>query len=218
MTERTFDLFVENMKRKKVDFQVIFQGNSKRLKCDKISFGCFDKLEAERQKQIWVVGAVKKSVLKYLCCKQFSITELPEFRPCYQNKANIVNKVNVDICHAYWQMAHRQSVISTTLYDKCKSPEYKFIRNVALSCMTRQKRIDYYIKGEFSHSLYEDNEPYQIVYGNIRNGIFSVMNEIKEELDGDCCYNIDGVDCDKENLPKVISILENHNLLYKVAA
>lgn len=177
-----FKLNSEVLKR---DFKVVETNGIKRLIWDEErNFGMMYRrhIENKEYSQLWVFNAVKRSFKKYYENNP-QIEMLPNFTSNRIDRNNILTlKENetfylIDAQHSYWRCAYLLGYINEKLYNKLSQPDYKLVRNKALSCTTSEKRVLTYKNGELDSYERFSHQGFRHMYSNIRNLSYKLMDE-----------------------------------------
>jgi hypothetical protein len=122
----------------------------------------------------------------------------------------------IDIQSAYWQVAYKLGYIDEKMFKKYLFVDnYKNAKRFCISFLARQNKMTYTSNGE-DFIIECNNEVLETVYKNIRNYLYSLIDQLKNNCTEWIEYNIDALSVCSKELPVVIEFFENHNINYKL--
>lgn len=228
-TLEKFESFLESHKKNKRDFEMYTRNSGRKIVDDPVrNFGWEYKglLSPEEMKTLWVYSNVRKQV-KTRVDKMHKIDFYTGYLLGPQRRNHELYKKlpmgtwfsAIDIKHAYWRMAFIRGYINQKLYDRLKVPQFKFIRNKALACMTSKVKYQRYKEGELVIEYYTGDPVLLEVYDDIRQRTYSVLDEVAEIVGPDFFlkYHTDCVYVKNEVIDQVTDIFKKHDLDFSIA-
>lgn len=234
MSQKDVQIYVNNLLRRKKSFviekkrreqNVIVNGKKVAKVKNQNTMGSVNKDESKSILNLF--ASVKKSVNRYLVKNNFQVKEVPKkYSSVYSNR-ELFDEMPVgsqfyyiDVKHCYWRIAFLKGYITEYYYNKIlEKPDLKLYRNMALSCIVAPKEVTYYVDGEKSHTIIEDNTLYDIVYKNIRHSAWNLFGRLAFDKVGkeNCLgYFTDGIMVFPADLKKVKTVLARHQLQHRV--
>lgn len=229
----TFDSYIDNyLVPQKKTFTLTEYNGRKTVVWDKQkNFGGMyrNPMTADEMKWMWVFSAVQRCCKTWLA-KNGKPNELAEPFNAISRNWNEINKLKkgdifkyTDIDHCFWRIAYLNGYISKVIYEKCllpkNHPHYeitKNFRNKALACISSVKTRHFFVDGEYVESETEVNDGLVMIYNDIRNKAYSIMDGAKSLMeDGFIMYRVDGIYYHPKHQKKVEKHIRAFNLTCK---
>jgi hypothetical protein len=122
----------------------------------------------------------------------------------------------VDIQSAYWQIAFKLGYIEEKMFKKYLFIDnYKNAKRYCISFLARENSMTYTFN-EKELIIECNNEVLENVYRNIRNYLYCLIEELKNNCVEWIEYNIDAISVTKKEIKKVIDFFETYSLNYKL--
>lgn len=125
----------------------------------------------------------------------------------------------VDICHAYWQVAYKIGMIDEKTYNKyADNAKIKRFRNMSLTAVLAPKTVEYINKGRYCGRITEDTGIFNKIYTKIRRTCYNVLYDVLSEVNTNWIkYNIDGLAVLPDMLPIVERKLKQFGYKYTIS-
>ena len=124
---------------------------------------------------------------------------------------------NLDLSSAYWQMAFRLGYISEKVYKKyIDLDEYKEVKRYCISFLARGNKKKYISNTGEEYEIRCDMTPLQNVYDNIRNELYSIIQDVSNNFECVLEQNIDGITVLRDDYKKAKELLTQKGLKFKV--
>jgi hypothetical protein len=124
---------------------------------------------------------------------------------------------NLDLSSAYWQMGYRLGYVSKKFYEKyIFNDDYKVVKRLCFSFLARQNYKTYTFNDQ-SYQIFCDNSLDQLVYDNIRNELYNIINGAVK-IAGDSCvdYNIDAISFKNDVRKQIVEYFKEQGLVFKL--
>lgn len=123
---------------------------------------------------------------------------------------------NVDLSSAYWQMAFRLGYITKRMFNSyLEKDSYKEAKRYCISFLARENEMNYHDGREINH-VRCNTDCLQQIYDNIRNELYSCIQNVLFDIKDWIEFNIDGVTIKEKDLPLVQERFDSLNLVYKI--
>lgn len=130
--------------------------------------------------------------------------------------------IKIDINRCYFNVAHILGFISDELYKKYENKKFKKSCNIAIGKCATSTTITYYDEnGNKTDYIIQKNE-LEPIRANILDYVARLYDEVSKEVDivifNTDCFSIEKQDeaTDKENIEKIMRIIDKHRLTYKL--
>lgn len=178
------------------------------------------------KKGLFLFGLVKKDFDKWLNLNPSPIF-LENYKPTFSSNSKLKpnqKKYSYDIDHAYWRVAMLNGYISENTYNhglrlKNDNDNMKQLYCMALSVQGSSKTLDGYIgeKKTGNKLVIEKNPIHRLIYNDIRNRTYQIMDELAYMLGNDFLnYNVDCITFKNQKNEKIVSeYLKSQKLTFK---
>jgi hypothetical protein len=185
------------------------------LDIGKISDSQFTSFLAIFKKTLYKNIQANKNLLTYKV--EFSGTSRSKNREAFNSVPVESYFWNLDLSSAYWQMGHRLGYVSQKFYDKyIFNDDYKVVKRLCFSFLARSNYKTYTCNDQ-SYKIFCDNTLDQLVYDNIRNELYTIIDGAVKIAGNSCVdYNIDAISFKNDVRKEIVEYFQKQGLVFKL--